>query len=545
MRKILLLSCILAAMGLQSCSDWLDINHTPNNASATNITMDLLLPAALYNVPYYIQSDIDNFMLGQYLTKSGEFGTTSALLTGLVMPQSVGGWWSQYYQMNTNLRAIEEKAIEANHPAFQGAAITLMAYNYQMLIDMFGNIAYSQAGKPQEFTNPAYDPAPEIYADLILRMDEAIACFEKAIHDKTDLASFKTADIMTKGDLDAWLRYANSQKLRFLMRISNVQDVKTQVAALEGKCLKIDENLNVQPGFYVATDKMNRFYSTFGYNNLENEVSNHKWYVPTTALIDMLRDNNDPRLRVYADPRATLGNPPDGIADYKKYGLDQNYYVGVPYGQMAPPGGTYTCKIGLGILAGGSSKAEGAKMPMTVITGAEVGFFFAEAAIRGMIPGGDAKAKEYYEAAVTSAMKRHEKALKDKGFPAKGVAPAITGSAAEAAKEFLAQDNDFVNWAKMGSNERKLEAICSQKWLSLYAYNPFEGWTEQRRTDLPKLHSSIIGQESLLISRFPYPQTERNLNWGSVSAQGEIDIYHSLIFWDLKNEVVPRTEPYL
>ena len=49
----------------------------------------------------------------------------------------------------------------------------------------------------------------------------------------------------------------------------------------------------------------------------------------------------------------------------------------------------------------------------TFMTGAEVGFLLAEAALRGIIPGGDAAAKDYYERSVISAMKRHEAAMQD------------------------------------------------------------------------------------------------------------------------------------
>ncbi len=542
MKKYILL-IIVAVIGLQGCKDWLDINHNPNNASSSNVTMDLILTSVQYDMVRNYSNSSNYMMLASHLTKSGEVSGTYTFLSGLIMPQNCDDWWELYYRLNANLKLIEEKAIEAKHPGFQGVAITLMVGNYQRLADLFGNIPYSQACNPKEFPNPKYDKAEDIYADLLKRMDEAIGLLETAAGSGIDLASLKKSDIICKGDLKLWTRYAYSQKLRLLMRISNVQDVKTQVAAIAGKCLKIEENVEMNPGFYVERNKMNIFYMTFGYNNLGSELSSHRAYVPTSVLVDMLRDNNDPRLRVYADPRASLGSTTG--ANYDKYGLENEYYIGVPYGQINPAGGKYTSKIGMGALAGGSDKNAGARKASTVMGGAETGFLLAEAALRGMIPGGDAKAKEYYIAAVKSAMKRHENAMRDNNYPYKGVRPPIGGSSAQAAETYLSQNNDFVNWDKMGSDTRKLEAICSQKWLSFFGYNPAEAWIEQRRTDFPKLQASNSGQENKIICKLPYPQSERNLNAENVKAEGEVNIYNNLLFWDLKNDIVQRAEPYL
>ena len=151
--------------------------------------------------------------------------------------------------------------------------------------------------------------------------------------------------------------------------------------------------------------------------------------MPSVDLVDMLRNNNDPRLRVIVDPRTNLGDAPDGNTKYSKYGLENEYYIGIPYGQISPSRMSYTSKTGTGILAGSSDKANGRLRASTFVVGAEVSFFLAEAALRGIIPGGDAVAKEHYQDAVIASFKRHEKALQDNNYGYKGVRPAITTSA--------------------------------------------------------------------------------------------------------------------
>ena len=548
MKKYILLIAVIAVLGSSGCKSWMDINQNPNDASSSVITMGLLLPAAEYNMLDAQVYSTYAAQLAQYQTKSGEYSGNYPILTGNILPQNMDSWWESYYQQNSNLTVMYDKAIEQEDRAYEGIALTLLAINYQRMVDIWQNIPYTQACRPSEFTNPEYDDGATIYADLISNMDKAVAAFDAAITGNYDVTSLRSVDFITNGDLQLWKKIAYTIKLRLLMRISNVQDVSSQVAAIADKCLDIYENVEANPGYYVETGKMNIFYEGYGWDKNGGQNTNHRQYMPTAALVDMLRDNNDPRLRVYADPRTQLGNDVENhFSDYEKYGLDQEYYVGIPFGQQNPSRMKYTCTTGTGILAGSSDKANGRLRADTFISGAEVGFLLAEAALRGMIPGGDSQAKQYYEDAVKAAMKRHEKAMQDpsENYGLTGMRDPIPGTAEEAAEEYLSQDDVFMNWDKMTSSDQKLEAICSQKWLSFFDYNNLEGWSEMRRTDLPKLKASNQAFETKWICRLPYPQTERNLNTQNVSKQPEVDPFNSTVFWDTKNDLIERTELYL
>lgn len=548
MKKYILLIVMFSAL-LSGCGNWLDINKSPNTAGIEDVTDELLLTACEFDMLNNHVNSSNAMLISQHLTKSGEYSGNYTFLNGSIMPQNVDAWWNTYYETNNNLKLIYNNAVKSGDRMHKGIAQTLTILNFQRLVDIFGNIPYSEACDAYNHPQPKYDDAATIYADLLLKIDEAIADVEAGAKDytttlQTEHKKLQKADILCHGNVDLWVRFAYTIKLRLLMRVSNVQDVSSQVTAIADKCLNINENVMANPGYYEETNKMNLFYEMYGWDKQDAENSNHAQYMPTSALVDMLRNNNDPRLRVYVDPRSNLADPAE--AAYSKYGLDKEPYVGIPYGQASPPRKQYCGWTGTGALAGGADKAKGRVRPSVFIAGSEVGFFLAEAALRGMIPGGDAKAKEYYEAAVTSAMKRHEQAMQDptSKYEIKNMAPAITGTADDAAKAFLSQDNNFVNWTKMTSADRKLEAICSQKWLSYFGYNPLESWFEQRRNDLPKLKASNQGQQSKIICRVPYPQTERNLNAANVALQPEVDVYNSLIFWDKKNDIVERTELY-
>ena len=548
MRNKILFTVALSGMLLSSCTDWLDVNHSPNNALQSTVTNDLLLSSVQNNINYNRIAGSSNLhFMSQHWTKSGDVSGTYTFLTGLVMPQNFDTFWDTRYEILANIKVIEDNAIENGDAGYEGIAKTLKTVLYHELVDMFDNVPYTEAALGAEALAPKYDKGSDIYADLLKQLDDAMACFDQVIGNSGyTIGALKTADIMFNGDFAAWKRYAASVKLSMLMRISNVQDVASQVKALVDDVMFIDENVTNNPGYYKNDDKMNPLYEVWGYTYLDKEYSNHKYYVPTEELVKFMRETNNPLLRVYADPRANMGNDEDGRANYDLFGLENERYIGVPYGMMAPAGGKFASKIGMGVLAKSSSKVDGPLEDLIVMPGSLTGFYLAEAALRGMIDGGDAAAKAYYEEAVTSMFKTYECALQDPALSTdkEKSRPAITTSAAVAAAEFLSQNNAAVNWDLMTTTEEKMHAIQAQKWLGLYCVDPLEAWSEVRRTDMPNfLHASnSIASGNKIIARFLYPNGEKNLNPNHY-VDG-INVYTDLVFWDVKNDDVERAPTY-
>ena len=461
------------------------------------------------------------------------------------MPQNVDAFWDNRYTRMANLVTIKNKAIEAEDLGYNAIATTLMVVEFRELVDMFNNVPYTDALQGEQNLSPKYDKGADIYAALLKDIQSAIDNFDAAISNANySVATLKDSDIMFHGDLKSWQRYAYSIKLSLLMRISNVQDVASEVAAIADKCLGMDELVTANPGYYIGEGKMNPTYETWGRSYLNKETSAHKQNVPTATFVDALRENNDPRQRVYLNARTDMGDEANAT-NYAAFGLENERYIGVPFGQMAPAGNEFVSTMGYPALCRTSSTVDGPLADVVVMSGSLVGFYLAEAALRGMIPGGDAKAQEYYENAVISAMTMFEASLQDASINDYGACPAITGSAAEAAQIFLSQDNKAVNWNLMTTNEEKLEAIQLQKWISLFMVDPLEAWSEQRRTDYPTLkfsNSQTTGKK--LVARLPYPNGEKTLNPENHDAEGEVNFYSSLVFWDQKNEDRESAEAY-
>lgn len=554
MKKILIYSiAALVTVGLSGCEEWLDVNHDPNNATPDRLTEAIMLPAQQYAMLNNMTNSTYAWCLSHFLTKSGDFSGSYTFLSGQVMPQNLDSWWETYYYMNWNLKTMYDLAVTNEEPVYQAISEILQVINYQRMVDIWGDIPYSEACDPDNYTNPKYDDAHTIYADLITRAHAAAQTLEQADEAPVDLAS---ADIICSGDLKLWTKLAYSVELRLLMRVSGVQSVGDQISAIYQKCLSPEENIDTKTFYIAETDKMNIFFESYGWDKNLSPSTNLRQYCPTSVLVDMLRDNNDPRLRVYADPRELLGNDEENGISYPS-NLATERYIGIPFGQQNPAQLEYASTTGRGILAGGSDLTAGMTRPSTFMAGAEIGFLLAEAALEGWIPGGDPAAKDYYERSVISAFKRHEAAMQEdsENFmdwrntkTLVGMREPITGTAEQEARVYLAQNSSFMNWDRMSSKDEKMNAICSQKWLAFMGYNPMEAWFEQRRTDKPQLPSSCwsgVLNPDHNISLLPYPQTERNLNMSNIpEASRDRNIFTTTVFWDKENPVVPQTSLY-
>ena len=120
-----------------------------------------------------------------------------------------------------------------------------------------------------------------------------------------------------------------------------------------------------------------------------------------------------------------------------------------------------------------------------VLTYSEVQFILAEAAERGLIPGGSGAAETYYL-----------NGIKDQfNYYASRIPSSYAGSYLKLAASDITADNNYLQQesvAYTGSSERKLQKIRLQKWISLYLVG-YEGWFEWRRTGYPDIPIGPVG----------------------------------------------------
>jgi len=181
-------------------------------------------------------------------------------------------------------------------------------YTYQILVDSFGDIPYTESLDPNTNVLPKYDAAATVYSKLIVRLDAAIANLD------TSNKSFSSGDIMYGGNVAKWKLFANSLKLKLGVNLidTNVALAKSTIeSAYNGGVITTNAN-NATFEYAVSAPNYNPIY--------ENLVaSNRNDFVPTATIVNAMNVLNDPRRTKYFTAL------PDGSYAGGKYGYTNTY----------------------------------------------------------------------------------------------------------------------------------------------------------------------------------------------------------------------------
>lgn len=425
-------------------------------------------------------------------------------------------------------------------------------YLMSIITDIYGDVPYTEAGLgflDGKYT-PRYDKQEDIYNDFFRELEDASAKLD-ATKDRV------TGDVIYNGDLTKWKKLANSLRLRFAMRISNVNPEKAE-AEFESAMIAdggvIDDAASDALIKYITISFSfgQEAYSDYRGNSISqllfgNDPSNNPSYICST-LFNQLYNTGDPRTfrmaRCYYD--GLMGaTSPDNRIDL----TDEMLEKGIEFKPRDP--GAYSwepwpagydsdiCKE-LAVndpsvkvtmdrevepkLANNFLKSDN---PGVVMTSAEVKFLMAEAALKGWDVGG-ATVEDLYEEGVRASMDF----LTDN-----------YGCNVVTEDEFKA----FIqNKGMIGhTNEQKLEAINTQAWI-LHFSNPNECWANVRRSGYPKLKSPeeygfgqfLTGGTEIPV-RLCYPVLESSYNKKSydeaIGRMGGTDDWHTHVWWDTEN----------
>lgn len=369
MKKYFIALCALATLwSCQSDEDYQDLNRDPKNP--TQVSEAFLFTSATQSLARQMSSANVNVNIfrffAQYLTTTTYLDEPNYDLTGRNIPQN---HWSELYRdvifdiqdAKSNVTA-NEGLTEAQKAARIAQLEVLEVYAWQVLVDTFGDIPYTEALDAANHTLPKYDDASTIYEDLINRIGMVQEDLEGA-------QGFSTADIVYSGDMDKWVLFANSLQLRLGMRLSDVNPSLSQSTVEDA----------IAGGLFMSNDDnaLVRFLSNPPNTNplWEDLVqSGRSDYLAANTIVDYLNDLNDPRRTYYFDDNLE-GDYVGGI-----YGASNSYpaftHIGEPFLDPTLPG--------------------------ILIDYAEVEFHLTEAAELGY--SGAGSAEEHYENAITASI---------------------------------------------------------------------------------------------------------------------------------------------
>lgn len=492
MKKITILFLCAALVATMGCKkNWLDVNTNPN--SAADASPELVLPTVL-NVAAARQITAYTFLsgwMGQWAVSGSYAPSNNDFSTYKQTTDFGGGLWASIYDNLEDIAYVEQKGIDQKKSFYEGAAKIMKAYEFQQLVDMFNNVPYTDALKGTTNILPKYDNAQDIYDSLMAGLDAAIVLMKRS-----DAVSTPASDILFGGDAGNWVKFANTLRLRILLRQSERADrsayIQAHLASIAAEDF-LDVEAGVNPGYVNTDGKMNPFYD-FSYNSAGTYTQDF-WRANQYA-IQFSKDNNDPRYkRVYS---ATQSDPT----------LYQGNYIGQQVGAYV---GSASSRFGPGVL-------KSYNQPAILMSAAESYFLQAEAILRGWLSGGDAAAKVAYENGVTASF----------------VYLGVTNAVSAAATYYSQSGNKNTTWAATTTLAEKLALIMRQKWAALNTVTPFEIWADYRRLHLPAdipLTQNPAYDVLAIPLRIIYPTSEYQTNAENVQAQGDINQHTSKIWW--------------
>ncbi|MES1216898.1 MAG: SusD/RagB family nutrient-binding outer membrane lipoprotein [Bacteroidota bacterium] len=502
-----------------SCKKYLDINDNPNQA--TSATPELLLPQAITGTA----SNLNGFnsygqQLVGYTANAGGYGGFGTSISYNFSSADFAGRWSTTYDNLEDYQTILNKTDgDVSYSYFNGVARIMKALGFELLVDTYNDVPYTDALQGANILTPSYTDAKVIYKDLADELDKAIASINagQAAAGVTELGS---ADVMFGGDMTLWKEFANTLKLRILLRGNGKVTFSNTTFDPAGF---LTEDALINPGYVRDNGRQNPKWESWGFGYTGSDAN--KAWIPNMFVFSFYNGGK------LTDPgRATAiyyQYPTTGI---NRLGVESNSLVSSPSGSFWLPSDERS-----GTLAGNATGVlKGPEAGFPVITAAESYFMQAEAAVRG-ITTGDAAAL-FNSGIVASFHYLYE--LPDgtiSGDPDADAATYMTDNAT----------SYLVNYTLAATPDQQLEAILTQKYIALNFVNSDQSWNDYRRTHYPVIVSdpgatgvqtfaSSVSESTRpdhLPTRILYPASEGAYN--SANVPKDISPYTSLIFWAL------------
>ena len=444
-----------------SCEKYLDVNDDPNKTEFASL--DVVLPAAQASTCIHVGGELFNLggFWAQYHTQSPDAGQYQDIDAYNVSVDFFDRTWQELYAGALNDYRYMRENSDGTNNAYYLVATLMEAYTYQVLVDLYGQVPYSEALQGTANLTPVYDEGQLIYKDLLLKIDDAMSRYAA---DPANGEGPKSAnDIIFGGNMERWMQFGNTLKLKMLLRAYKVGSIFDQAEALalanSGNLLPVNASMTL---FADAPNKSNPFYDV----NVDRLGGvNH---AASQTIVSYYQANNDPRLQeVYAPGSGGYTTKPQG--DFANRDIS--------YPNLAKP-----------IIE--------PLQPIILFSAAEVYFLIAETQAR--FAGGGQTA---YENGIEASF-------------------AMYGLADTTAENFYGPGGAY-EWMAGGSTEDHIKQIATQKWAAMANSQNLEAFFEINRLGYPEYKTLANAQPGDLVyslaSVLPPGQTPQRLLFADVS----------------------------
>ncbi len=538
--QVVLLSAFVVL--LSSCD--LDINTDPNNPSKA--APQQLLPLAQVRIANSLGtgsiglSNGTEVWMHRNVQRSGfdQYGVTGTAF-------SITNAWDESYTALKDLQTVIAASNGTSGTKYAGIAKIMKAYIFSEMVDIWGDIPFSEANKGAELPYPKFDDDATIYPELIKIIDDGIADLAK-----TDAGVFVNAsDLIYGGNATKWRKFAKTLKLKLYTNMRLVSNVGPQVQALvtEGDLIGAADDFEMLYANSLAPENRNPGYLTDYPNARNNYVSPYFFEIMTGQNTfnhgnDLMKGIVDPRVPYYFFNQKKKGQAAENPSEYVNEVGSQGRFISIFFGskgknQGFDQAGSQTMP-GLYFAGGKFDDNSGGKVgtasgkgnvSLRMLPYYNRMYLQAELASAGLLSG---SAKDY----LVEAMKA--------SFAKVNAVATADGSPTIAEKDITAYTDAVMALYNDADAATKLEIIMTQKWIANYGFG-VDSYTDYRRTGLPKIYDpskddpkayAAAGTEPNFTQKerdyplsYPWKLTDLTLNKNAPKEQKTISTYK--VFW--------------
>jgi len=516
-----------------SCYE-LDLQDNPNAVIPERADIEFLYNKVQLEYGQFMQQATDN--TAEVIRHRAMFG---ARYDVAYSPTTFNGIWTRgYADILPDIEAVTNIANENGLLTHLGIVQIMKAHVLMTLVDLFGDVPYTQALQGTDNILPSADSGKDVYAAALVLLDEGIA-------NLTTGGANVTNELFYNSDGAGWIKAANTIKLKYHLnlRLTDAGGSTSAINALIADGNLIDE----------ATEDFTAEYGT----NRENPDARHPWYssayeasngpyMSNYFMWSMLDEKPmvDPRLRYYIyrqdcdttdedeftldcpnQPRPThyTGPYPWCVAsELGWWGRDHGNNDGIPpdgqkrstYG-LYPAGGSFDADDCAHVQNQGADGAKGGGI-LPLMLSSYTHFMLAESAL---MLGTDGNARDYLEEGVRQSFAK----------------VASFGSLTTVPDTFAINDSlvtDYVDYVlgqyDAGSMDEKLGVIMKEYHLASWG-TAIEMYNGYRRTSHPKdMQPSRDPDQGAFSTSMWYPSVyvDRNAN---ASQKANVA---GKVFWD-------------
>ena len=442
-----------------------------------------------------------------------------------------------------------------NHPAvdsipeMKAIYLLLLDYASQEITDIHGAFPYEQFLTNKQTSPFTYNSAEYIYKTIIGHIDDITRCLthyetrpdwykqkvQRLMNENLDVCQNKYTG---QTGMEAWIRFANSLKLRMAMRCVKVEPLLARQWAEEAVAQGVVESTGHEFalwGFQLGFGHpLNMIWISWGDARLSASFE--------SLLMSLDHPYTKGEYPFFKNNGGAMVNVKTGEvleADTRIVGLREGIHPGMGQSAATNPMINYSV----------FDADYMAQAPLYLMKVSEVDFLRAEGAIRGWNMGGSAQ--QFYEHGIRYAylFERSESyfheeydMLVEDYLERTEAVPYTYHDPIGNVPDEPSVTHIGVKWDENDSQEVKLEKIITQKYIAAFPCS-FEAWADLRRTGYPKLFPVLNADEGDgtlrygdIIRRAPFPDTDdasvADITESGLDALGGEDFQATRIWWD-------------